>query len=499
MTSGAPVQPAIIPGLDDPEASRTTLFAILALGVAFDLTFNGQLPGLAVPLFALLLVASFRTVAHRSASSDVLLAGAALLAIFPAFRASIELAVVDILAASALLGLVATQDVEPITTATVVGVVRRGIAVGRRALGVPRYLSAPFASPAERSRARAALRVVLVAAPVIAIFAALLASGDRVFARVLSSVLPRWNLGNILGHITLIFIGAVLVTILWRCALGKGDEPRERAPLPGMPSLSFPEWVTVLAGIDLLFAAFVVIQLTYLFGGHERVNVTPGLTYAEYARTGFFQLAAAAALSVLVILAVWDAGRRDQRRHDLYLRGLVTAMVGLTGVVLASALTRLALYEGTFGFTINRFFGYVGIAGIGAVLLVLLAGIWTGQRRRVVAGFLAVGVAALIAVNVMNPDRFVADRNIARFEATGRIDASYLGYDLGLDAVPVAVDLLARLPRADAEALRTALCERAENLKPEPSWRSLNLGRSSARRALSSAGITPATCRNPSR
>ena len=498
MTSGSPAEPVTIPGLDDPEASRTTLLAILALGVAFDLTFNGQLPGFAVPLFALLLVASFRTVAHRSASSDILLAGAAILAIFPALRASIELAVVDILAASALLGLVATQDVEPITTATVVGVVRRGIAVGRRALGVPRYLSAPFASPAERSRARRALRVVLVAAPVIAIFAALLASGDRVFARVLSSVLPKWNVGNILEHVTLICIGAVLVAILWRCALGN-DEPRVRAPLPEMPSLSFPEWVTVLAGIDLLFATFVVVQIAYLFGGHARVDVTPGLTYAEYARTGFFQLAAAAALTVILILAVWDAGRRDQRRHDLYLRGLVTVMVGLTGVVLASALTRLALYEGTFGFTINRFFGYVGIVSIGVVLLVLLAGIWTGQRRRVVACLLAVGVVALLAVNVLNPDRFVADRNVARFEATGRIDASYLGYELGLDAVPVAVDLLGRLPKPDAEVLRTALCERAENLKPEPSWRSLNLGRSSARGALSSAGILPTTCRNPSR
>jgi hypothetical protein len=499
MTSGAPVLPATIPGLDDPEASRTTFFAIVTLGVAFDLTFNGQLPGIAVPLFALLLVASFRTVAHRSASSDVLLASAVVLAIFPALHASIELAVVDVLAASALLGLVATQDLEPITSATIVGLVRRGIAVGRRALGVPRYLSAPFASQAERSRARKALRVVLVAAPVIAIFAALLASGDRVFARVLSSVLPEWNVGNILGHVTLIFVGAVLVAILWRCALGKGDEPRERAPLPGLPSLSFPEWFTVLAGINVLFAAFVVVQLTYLFGGNERVNVTPGLTYAEYARTGFFQLAAAAALTVVVILAVWDAGRREQRRHDLYLRGLVTAMVGLTGVVLASAVTRLALYEGTFGFTIDRFFGYVGIVGIGAVLLVLLAAIWTGQRRRVVAGFLAVGVAALMAVNVLNPDRFVAARNVARFEATGAIDTSYLGYELGLDATPVAVELLRRLPKGDAEALRTALCERAENLKSDPSWRSLNLGRSSARRALTSAGIMPATCGNPSR
>jgi uncharacterized protein DUF4153 len=498
MTSGAPFESGTIPELDAPEASRTTFLVIVALGAGFDLTFNGQLPGLAVPLFALILVGSFRSVARRSPSTDLLFVGSIILSVFPALHASIELAVVDILAASSLLGLAATQDVEPLATVTIVGLFRRGIALARRALGVPHYIAAPFASPAERGRARATLRVVLVAAPVIAVFAALLASGDRVFARVLSSILPKWNVGNILAHVLFVCFGGVLVAILWRSELGDGDEPRERAAMPSMPSLNFAEWATVLAGIDLLFAAFVVVQLTYLFGGHNRVHVTPGLTYAEYARTGFFQLTSAAALTVLVILAAWDAGRRDGRRHELSFRFLVTAMVSLTGVVLASALTRLALYEGTFGFTINRFFGYVGIVAIGAVLLVLLTGIWTGQRRRMIAGFLVVGVVALISVNVLDPERFVADRNVARFEATGAIDASYLGFELGLDAVPVAVDLLGRLPRAQADILRTALCERAENLEPDPSWRSLNLGRSSARRALSSAGIVATTCGNPS-
>jgi hypothetical protein len=340
---------------------------------------------------------------------------------------------------------------------------------------------------------------VIIAAPVLALFAGLLASGDRVFARLLSSVLPEWNVGSLLSHIAMTLAGAVLVAILWRTALGDNASFEPRTQRRVGPLLGSAEWTTVLAGIDLLFATFVVVQLTYLFGGQRRVVVTPGLSYAEYARSGFFQLAAAAALTVVVILGTWDAGRRDDARHERWFRALVTTMVGLTGVVLASAVTRLALYEGTFGFTINRFFGYVAIISIGAVLLVLLGAIWTGRREHVVAGFLAVAFVALLAVNVMNPERFVAQRNIARLEAIGKIDVPYLGFELGNDAVPVVTPLLDRLTVENAALLRSALCETSEQLSSEPSWRSANLGRSAARSALMAAGITPATCENAGR
>lgn len=493
MPSNASAEHAISE-LGAPEATYRSLIAIVALGVAFDLAFNGQRPGLSIPLFATLLAVSFRRVSVRSVETDVLLAGAVVVAVFPALRASPPLVALDVLAASALFGLAATQDLGPVGRTSLTGLVRRGIAILLRALLVPRFLAAPLAQPVERRRSKTALRAALIAFPILALFASLLASGDRVFARMLSSILPEWNLGSLLSHIVLTIVGVVLIAILWRSARGAGREAEPKPEGTRVPVLGFAEWATVLAGIDLLFAAFVIVQFAYLFGGNARVVVTPGLTYAEYARSGFFQLAAAAALTVLVILATWDAGRRDDARHERWFRGLVAAMVGLTAVVLVSAVKRLALYEGTFGFTINRFFGYVVIISIGAVLLVVLAAILANTRERVVAGFLLVGFAALLVVNIVNPERFVAERNVVRFETVGKIDLSYLGRDLGDDAIPVLTSLLDRLSREDAATVRAALCGHLDGLEPEPSWRSANLGRASARSALAAAGITTQTC-----
>jgi hypothetical protein len=494
MPSSDALEPAAILGLDEPQASRRTVLTILFLGVAFDLAFNGQRPGISIPLFTILLVGSIRSLTRRALETDILLAGALVLSIFPALRANEPLIALDVLAISSLLALAVTQDLGSIASVSITGIVRRGTALLARALHVPRFLAGRFGEPVERRRAKVVLRAALVALPIVALFATILASGDRVFARLLSSFLPEWNLESILSHIILAIVGSALVAILWRSTFGDvgGNEPK-----PGVthrPILGFAEWATVLAGIDLLFATFVVVQLAYLFGGDQRVVVTPGLTYAEYARTGFLQLAVAAALTVVLILALWDAGRRVDARQERWFRVLVTVMVGLTGVVLISAVKRLALYEGAFGFTTARFFGYVAIVSIGAVLVVLTSAIWAGRRERVVAGFLLVAFGALLVVNVVNPERFVAERNVARYEAVGKIDIDYLGVVLGSDAVPVLVALLDRLSDADKAALREALCARSHSLGPEPSWRSANLGRSSARTALGSVGITSPAC-----
>ncbi len=77
------------------------------------------------------------------------------------------------------------------------------------------------------------------------------------------------------------------------------------------------DWLLALGALIALFAAFVALQLATLFGGHEHVLRAAGLTYAEYARQGFGQLIAAAALTLAVIAAAADDLRRRERRHRL--------------------------------------------------------------------------------------------------------------------------------------------------------------------------------------
>jgi hypothetical protein len=264
------------------------------------------------------------------------------------------------------------------------------------------------------------------------------------------------------------------------------------------------EATTVLAVLDGLFAVFVALQLAYLFGGRDTLAAA-GLTYAEYARRGFFELVAVAALAGIVVVALDLAvGRRS--RGQL---GAALVLLALTVVVLASALARLRLYQDAYGWTELRFVVLVAIgwlaAAVGVATVLLLA-------RRTQWTLHVLGILVLVTIagmNVVGPQAFVADRNLERaldpglVPAGGRsgLDEGYLA-SLGDEAVPAVVAATGRLPDpADRAALDAFLRARERTLREDPSlqgWPSWNVVRERARdllRARAAAGTSTVVVR----
>jgi hypothetical protein len=230
--------------------------------------------------------------------------------------------------------------------------------------------------------------------------------------------------------------------------------------------------------LDALFASFVAVQLTVLFGGRRHVLSTAGLTYAQYARQGFWQLLAVTALTLaLVAVAIRKAARASKADRTI-VRTLLGTLCVLALVVVASAIHRMSTYEQAYGFTRLRVFVTGMEFWLGAVLiLVLIAGIrmsgsWLPQA------VLASIVGAMLTLAAVNPDAYIARQNVARYDRTGQIHTAYLA-TLSADAFPA----LDRLPAA----LRAcALQDLAPALRATPAdpWYDFNLDRSRARSAL---------------
>lgn len=327
-----------------------------------------------------------------------------------------------------------------------------------------------------------AVRGLVLGASLLFIFGGLLAGADRAFAQIATDVLsPSWNLALLPSRIAL-FLG----TAAFAGALASIPTPEHRAvppppPLPigGTPeeaaeSPSRAEWLTPLVLLDLLFAAFVWVQFTVLFGSHRHVLQTVGLTYAEYAREGFFQLlvVAGGTLAVVAAMARWVRAETDRR----LLKVVLGILCALTLVILASALRRLGLYEDAFGYTRARVVAHSLILWLGVVFtLLILAGVVAryGWLPRLLVTLSSV---AIVGFALISPDALIARRNIDRFEETGKIDASYLA-SLSADAVPE----LRRLP----EPLRSCtLFPIASAIRDDEPWSAANLARNRARRLL---------------
>jgi hypothetical protein len=318
-------------------------------------------------------------------------------------------------------------------------------------------------------------RGVALGLPLIALFGGLFMAADAVFRSFVAAVLPP--LTHPLGHLLVVVGVAWLSAGLLRDLLAAREEHRLVSPdavaAKRVPqSLGPTEVAIALGALNMLFLAFVLVQFRYLFGGKGLVEARAHLTYAEYARHGFFELFAATLLVLVVLLAADALLRREAGRAGAIVRVCSGGLVALVFVVMASALQRMRLYEQAYGLTELRLYVVGVILWLGVVFLWFSVTVLRGRRGLFAVGAVVAGFAATGILNVVNPDALIARTNLDR----ARVDVAYVG-GLSDDAVPV---LLERLPTLPADLRRSLALELLERSNRHDDWRSLNLARARA-------------------
>ncbi len=376
----------------------------------------------------------------------------------------------------------------------------------------------------------AIVRGLAIAVPLLLIFGALLMAADSIFERLISNTFP-FEPDLLLRHLTLIlffawvtggFMRGMLLgrdapfksdrdAVLTTLGLDAGINGAQAGNLAGgntgtakttaedagassarwHPTLGIVEIGIVLGLLDVLFFSFVVVQLRYLFGGANHVLTSAGLTYADYARRGFFELVWVAALVLpLLLFAHWLLGR-EKRVHERIFRVLAGAMVALLFVIMVSALKRMRLYQSEYGLTELRlyttaFMGWLGVVFVWFTLTVLVR----GRREQFAVGALIAALCATCALHFVNPDAFIVRTNLlqARGSQHRRFDASYT-VSLGADAFP---SLIAAIDEMDADERRLVARSMVDWLaiEKETDWRSWNWSRAAARSALAAREAT---------
>lgn len=364
----------------------------------------------------------------------------------------------------------------------------------------------------------AVVRGLAIAVPIVLVFTALLVSADVVFADVVEDA---WNLLSINPDAALIDQAILTLSIGWLAAGALAYGLARRYPRPvtvpakdeeatfvygdeqGVPMqaaeappkrknrrlirLSMIETGIVLGLVDALFAVFVLIQMRYFFGGADFI-IDRGLTYAQYARRGFFELVAVSVLTLGLALWLNHITMRQERRDNIIFNALSFIVVGLTTVMLISASQRMYLYEEAYGFTHLRVFTHVFMLWLGVLFVFFLLSLFNIKPQIFALGVLVTSIGYLFTLNVMNVDLYLAQRNIERFYQGYALDLSSLGR-LSADAVPAVADLYLD-PESSSEAREWAgqwLARQLDTLdreKQNETLFGLNLARQQAWSAL---------------
>lgn len=456
------------------------------IGVAADLLLRATPWGLNVLLVVSLVVAAAAVLA-RQAAGLALVPIPIMFAGFLAWRDAPGLQFANTLAMLTGLGLLAlrARGVQLALAGTVAYARGAMTEVVHIVVGVPLLVMSdvPWATLLTGWRTRqtsAALVGAVLAIPLLLVFAPLLMAADPVFDALVRSLFD-WDFGSMASHAALTGFAAWVVAGYLRGVVSPLDVAVPRAALPQRPRLGMVEIGVALGALALIFTAFVAIQIRYLFGGEELVLATTGLTYAEYARQGFFELVAVAALVVPVLLASAWLLDRESPRNARRFRALAAVILGLVAVIMESALARMRLYVDAYGLTADRFYATAFMVWIGVVLAWFAWTVLFGDERRFAFGAVLTGLGVLAVLNLVNPHARIAAANLARAEQGQSLDVAYLGR-LSADAVPRVSRALPFLPPVD----RCALVERLGRWsgRNQGDWRSWNLGRWRARRAV---------------
>ena len=319
---------------------------------------------------------------------------------------------------------------------------------------------------------------VVATAVVLLVFGLLLSSADAAFNHVLGAIVPEINVGTVIRWLFLAAVGG-LIAVAATYALAAPPD-LSTVDREGRRRWGTLEWAPAIAALTLLFVGFVAVQFTVLFGGQRHVLRTAGLSYAEYARSGFWQLTVVTLLTVAVLGGVSRWARRETRVERVLLRVLLGLLSALSVVIVVSALSRMYTYQKVYSFTGERIFVMAFELLLGAVfLMILVAGVrWRG--RWIPGATVGLAVVMLLSLAVLNPEDYAARRNIARYEQSGKIDAWYLRA-LSADATPALANLPDRVRRCTLSWIDDDLAE------PDP-WYAWNLGRSRARAELDRLG-----------
>lgn len=475
------------------------LLAALGLGIAGDALLRATPWGVNLGLWILLLLASVPVLAGAQATlrrSGHLPLTVAMLVFAGGFawRDSAVLLSLDALGLAISAGLLVWQNAGGRLGQAGFADCVEGMAeaTGHTVVGLPHLLARDIewsgvSQAGVLRQGPAVLAGLALSAPLVILFGGLFVAADAAYRRMVTDLLPldfaTWvsHLGTF-GVVTWIAAG-----YLRSVAVRSGAPPRltrERR----FSGLGRVELCTLLGILNLLFLTFVMVQFRYLFGGAARVEQTLGVTYSEYAREGFFQLVTVACL-VLPLLWLLDWLRNPADTPSRF-RFLALTMIALLGVIMASALHRMRLYQLEFGQTELRFYTTAFMLWLSAVLTWFAFTVLRGRRNRFVSGALATALVVVLGLHLANPDAWIVRTNAHHAARSERAFDTEYAASLSADALPTLLAVLPGLPAETQAELRHQLAQRW-NPPAEPAWRSWNWSRARGADSLAQADGPP--------
>lgn len=254
---------------------------------------------------------------------------------------------------------------------------------------------------------------------IVGIVLILLSSADEIFANLFSGI------GNIFKNINIksissFILQAILIIIIYFLILNaifkiQKENKREINYLKNKKALDKFTVKLLLISLNLIYLIFCFIQVKSLF--LERTNMNSSFNYANYARTGFFQLMFVTFINFIIILVT----NRDSKKSVKILNVL---LVIFTIIIAISSMYRMYMYSSEYGFTYLRIFVYIILVTEIITFIPILIYIFNDKIDFLKWCFI-ISIIVYCSINYINIENIIVNQNINK-EDSSKIDYEYL-------------------------------------------------------------------------
>ncbi len=239
----------------------------------------------------------------------------------------------------------------------------------------------------------------------------------------------------------------------------------------------------ILISILTIYTIFALIQFKYLFAAaFSAISLPNGLTYAEYARRGFFELLFLSFINIglilIVIYLIRDKIYNSNNTSGKIIKALMIYLCAITVLLLISSFYRMMLYNNEFGFTELRLLVTIFLI-FEAIGLIITFYYIIKPKFNILAFYSVICLVFYLTINMINLDYIIARKNIDMYYEDKDLDVYYL-YTLSSDAAPQMERLL-----SDKDSnIKQAANDYFEKIKTQSAytkdWQSFNLSRNRA-------------------
>jgi len=266
------------------------------------------------------------------------------------------------------------------------------------------------------------VKSIVIILPILFIILLLLSSADMIFNSAFSrlfnwleDIMDDFSLYNVMGRLiqlSLLFIYLSLVILF----LVKDFSKKEPISKEKKTSDNFTIKL-LLTVLNVVYVIFDIIQIKSLIFH----SVGDGITYAEYARQGFFQLMFVSLINISIILY----SKKYKNQDSKYINIMSIVMVILTFVIIVSSFLRMNLYEQEYGYTLLRLLVYITLF-TEVILLIPTVKYIINPQTKILNYYIVIIVSVYTFINFINIDGVIAEKNIKRYYDNSKLDLYYL-------------------------------------------------------------------------